>query len=138
MGAFVLFQCIVSFQFVITFVGSHLNETLLFVEHEEQKIPHSFLEHQLHTSLDFDPTHPIVSFFLGGFNAHVAHHMFPHICSVHYPAITRIIQETSTEYNMPYKEMSTVQLYISHFKYLYQLGRDAQSPFTDYLYKKTC
>ena len=135
LAGFVLFQAIVSFQFVITFTGSHLNEGMVFVDHDDAHIPHSFLEHQLHTSLDFNPRNPLVSFFLGGFNAHVAHHMFPHICSVHYPAITKLIQETSAEYDMPYKQMNMFKLYLSHFRYLAQMGVDPDSPRAAYMYK---
>jgi linoleoyl-CoA desaturase len=133
--AYVVFQFITSFQFVLTFTGSHLNEGTVFVEAEAgNKISHSFLEHALHTSIDFQPTDPILSFWLGGFNSHVAHHMFPHVCSVHYVALTRIIQATAAEYGMPYKEISFAQVFVRHFKYLKQLGQDAESPQVAYMY----
>jgi linoleoyl-CoA desaturase len=120
--AFLFFQAIVSFQFVITFVGSHLNQGMVFVEPDETSVPHSFYEHQLRTSLDFHPTNPFVSFFFGGFNAHVAHHMFPHVCSVHYPAITKIIRRTAEEHGLPYQELDIVRLYVRHFRYLADMG----------------
>lgn len=134
LAGFLLYQALTSFLFVITFTGSHLNQGLLFVEPEGgDRVPHSFLEHALHTSLDFHPRDPAVSFFLGGFNAHVAHHMFPQICSVHYPEITRIIQETSAEHGLPYKELDAISLFRSHFRYLADLGRDPTSSRAAYL-----
>lgn len=131
---YAFYQAFVSFQFVITFTGSHLNEGLFFLNPGEgDAVPHSFLEHQLHTTCDFNPTHPVVSFWLGGFNAHVAHHMFPTVCSVHYPALTRIIERTCAEYDMPYKQMPMHQLYLRHFKYLKQLGASAEGPRAAYM-----
>jgi linoleoyl-CoA desaturase len=132
---FAVFHVIVSFQFVLTFTGSHLNEGLVFVPaRENAQVPHSFIEHQLRTSMDFHPRNPLVSFFLGGFNAHVAHHIFPQVCSTHYPALTKIIQETCEEYSMPYLQTDMVSLYISHFRYLKQLGQSATGPNEAYLY----
>lgn len=134
--AYLLFQFVTSFQFVLTFTGSHLNEGMVFVEPgADNRIPHSFLEHALRTSLDFHPTNPLLSFWLGGFNSHVAHHMFPNVCSVHYPALTRIIQRTCAEYGMPYKEISIDKLFVRHFRYLKELGRDAESPNAAYLHR---
>src|SRR5690606_17673829 len=43
--AYLGFQFVTSFQFVLTFTGSHLNEGMVFVEPgEDNRIPHSFLE----------------------------------------------------------------------------------------------
>jgi linoleoyl-CoA desaturase len=134
--AYLFFQLMTSFQFVLTFTASHLNEGLVFVEAgDKNDIPHSFLEHALHTSLDFSPTDPVVSFWLGGFNSHVAHHMFPNICSVHYPALTREIQRTAEEFGLPYKAISFFQVFTNHFAYLKQMGHDALSPFETYMHK---
>lgn len=134
-AAYALFQFLTSVQFVLTFTASHLNEGLVFVEAgEENQIPHSFLEHALHTSLDFSPTDPLLSFWLGGFNSHVAHHMFPAICSVHYPAITRLIQRTAAEHGLPYKQVGFHEVFVNHFAFLKQMGRDAQSPHAAYMH----
>jgi len=133
---YLLYQFFVSFQFVLTFVGSHLNEGMVFVENGDgNHIPHSFLEHALHTSMDFNPKNPLVSFWFGGFNAHIAHHMFPGVCSVHYPEMTTIIEATAKEYGLPYKHMPMHVLFYRHFVYLKQMGADAESPRAAYLYR---
>lgn len=134
---YLFFGAFLSFQVVLTFVGSHLNQPLVFVPTVDGRIPHSFLEHGLRTSMDFSPTHPVVSFFLGGFNSHVAHHLFPNICSVHYPALTHIIRDTAHKHGLPYLEMNIVRLYVHHFKYLYDLGRGPTEPEAAYLYCPT-
>lgn len=134
--AYLFYQFITSFQFVVTFTGSHLNEGMVFVDPgEENRIPHSFLEHALRTSLDFHPTNPVLSFWLGGFNSHVAHHMFPNVCSAHYPELTRIIQRTAKEHGLPYKETSLVNVFFGHFRYLKAMGRDERSPHEAYMHR---
>lgn len=131
---FLLYQFVGSFLFVITFAGSHLNEGMVFVEAgEDNRIPHSFLEHALRTSLDFNPYSKAMAFVLGGFNTHVAHHMFAHVCSVHYPALTRIIEATAKEYGLPYQHISVEKLFVRHFKCLAALGKDPASPRATYL-----
>jgi linoleoyl-CoA desaturase len=135
LAGFLLYQAVTSFLLVLTFTGSHLNQGMVFVEAGPgNQIPHGFFEHALLTSLDFHPRSPFFSFFLGGFNAHVAHHMFPQVCSVHYPEITRIIQQTAAEYGLPYREMNIVELFVSHFRYLAELGRGRDEPRAAYLH----
>jgi linoleoyl-CoA desaturase len=132
---FVFFHAITSFLFVITFTGSHLNRGLKFVPYDGE-VPHSFAEHALHTCMDFHPTSPVMGFLLGGFNAHVAHHVFPHVCSIHLPALTRIIQEAAKEHGLPYKQTTVVSLFASHFAYLYDLGRGPRDADAAYLLER--
>jgi len=136
LAAYLFYQAVVSFLFVLTFTGSHLNRGLVFVPPREADgvVPHSFYEHALRTSLDFHPTNPLVGFVMGGFNAHVAHHMFPQICSVHYPAITPIIAATAREHGLPYHTMNVVELFVTHFRYLRDLGRGPHAPDAAYLH----
>ena len=135
LAGYLFYQAIVSFLFVLTFTGSHLNRGLVFVppRSDDGVVPHGFYEHALRTSLDFHPTNPVLSFVMGGFNAHVAHHMFPQLCSVHYPAITPIIAQTAAEHGLPYHTMTLGELFITHFRYLYDLGRGPHEPDADYL-----
>jgi linoleoyl-CoA desaturase len=37
------------------------------------------------------PFSPVANFLLGGFNNHVAHHLFPHIHHIHYPRLNRLL-----------------------------------------------
>jgi linoleoyl-CoA desaturase len=65
----------------------------------------------------------VAHFLSGGVNAHASHHLFPNICHTHYPAITRIIEDTATAHNYPYNKVSLFGMVRSHFRFLYQLGR---------------
>ena len=136
LAGYVIWQALGSFQFVLTFTGSHLNRGLVFVERDDAgRVPHSFYEHQLHTSMDFHPESGVLTFLIGGFNAHIAHHMFPHICSVHYPKLTPIIRRTALEFGLPYRQTTLARLFVDHFRYLAELGIDPDSPRAAYLHK---
>ena len=135
LAGYAFYQAVVSFLFVLTFTGSHLNRGMVFVPpRDDGVVPHGFYEHALRTSLDFHPTNPLLSFVMGGFNAHVAHHMFPQLCSVHYAAITPIIEQTAREHGLPYQTMNIVELFVTHFRYLYDLGRGPHDPDAAYLW----
>eukprot|EP00811_Abedinium_folium_P025527 NODE_3647_length_2004_cov_10.725093.p1 GENE.NODE_3647_length_2004_cov_10.725093~~NODE_3647_length_2004_cov_10.725093.p1 ORF type:complete len:544 (+),score=85.55 NODE_3647_length_2004_cov_10.725093:160-1791(+) len=38
----------------------------------------------------------------GGMNYHIEHHLFPTVCSVHYPDIAPIVRRTCAEFGLPY------------------------------------
>lgn len=80
--------------------------------------------HQLYTTANFAPKAKLFSWYVGGLNYQVEHHLFPNICHVHYPAISKIVKETAAEYGLPYYSMDTFREAIyEHGKMLYQLGR---------------
>jgi len=80
--------------------------------------------HQLFTTANFAPKNKLVSWFVGGLNYQIEHHIFPHISHVHYPKISEIVKETAHEFGLPYNEYrSTRQAVVSHFRMLRELGR---------------
>ncbi|MFN6048573.1 MAG: fatty acid desaturase, partial [Bacteroidota bacterium] len=62
----------------------------------------------------------LAHFIFGGFNTHIAHHVFPDVCHIHYPAITKIIHETLVENNVGhwYKSFTFIDGVKSHIKHL--------------------
>ncbi|MBL7715276.1 MAG: acyl-CoA desaturase [Bdellovibrionales bacterium] len=121
--AFVLFHMFQSAVLLILFAASHISEKSHYVVQEENGyIPHSFIEHQLLTSVDYAPRSFWMGILFGGFNAHVAHHIFPNTCSTHYPEISRIIKNTALEYGLPYQETTFFGVIASHFRMMKRLG----------------
>lgn len=121
--AFVGFHLFMSFWLLVFFAASHISTESHYVAHDENgNMPHSFYEHQLLTSVDFHPRNKIFGFFFGGFNAHVAHHMFPQHASVHYSEISKIIRNTALEFNLPYREMNIGEIIVDHFRMMKVLG----------------
>jgi linoleoyl-CoA desaturase len=80
--------------------------------------------HQLKTTANFAPKSFLFSWFVGGLNFQIEHHLFPNICHVHYKKIAPIIKQTAQEFNLPYySEPTFLSAIISHGKLLYQLGQ---------------
>jgi linoleoyl-CoA desaturase len=52
--------------------------------------------------------------------------MFPTVCHVHYPALTRIIKATAEEYGLRYRETRTITgAFLAHLRWLKVLGNAA-------------
>jgi linoleoyl-CoA desaturase len=84
--------------------------------------------HQVQTTVDFAPRSRLLTWFLGGLNYQVEHHLFPRICHVHYPAIARIVRATCTEYGVQYRSHNTLwQALRAHASWLAIMGRSPAS-----------
>lgn len=94
---------------------------------DSHQMQDDWASHQLKTTANFAPKNWLLSWFVGGLNYQVEHHLFPNICHVHYKKIAPIIKETAKEFNLPYHSKSTfIGALVSHAKLLYQLGRPPQ------------
>ena len=78
--------------------------------------------HQLKTTANFATRNKLVSWWLGGLNFQIEHHLFPRISHVHYPAISKIIRKACQDYGFPYIEFrrmrTAVVSHVSHLKNL--------------------
>jgi linoleoyl-CoA desaturase len=73
------------------FMTHHVEKTQYFDVGANGDINTSWLNNQLRSSNDFYPFSEAANFIFGGFNNHIAHHLFPHINHVHYPRLNRIL-----------------------------------------------
>ncbi len=91
---------------------------------ENNSINNDWLVHQLRTTSDFGRKNSLFSWYIGGLDFQIEHHLFQNICHVHYPAIAPIVKATAEEYGFTYNLKPTVfhALY-SHFRRLKELGR---------------
>jgi len=92
----------------------------------------TWLLHEMITTSNFAPRNRLVGWYVGGLNYQIEHHLFPKICSVHYPAISAIVRSTAEAHGVPYNEHATLRGAIrSHYRMLKRLGQDprmARSP----------
>jgi linoleoyl-CoA desaturase len=80
--------------------------------------------HQMNTTVNFSRHNKWISWYVGGLNFQVEHHLFPKICHVHYPEIAPIVKATAEEFGVPYLENETFgQAVQSHINTLYRFGR---------------
>jgi linoleoyl-CoA desaturase len=109
----------------VVFQLAHIvEEANMPVPDSEGNMKNTWAIHQLFTTANFAPRNKLVSWFVGGLNYQIEHHIFPHISHVHYPKISKIVKETAKEFGLPYFEYPTTRLAIaSHFRTLRELGR---------------
>jgi linoleoyl-CoA desaturase len=90
----------------------------------------SWAIHQLHTTTNFANKNRILSWYVGGLNFQVEHHLFPNVCHVHYRHISKIVKATAEEFGLPYKAEPTFRgALLGHAKLLKELGkRPAPAP----------
>ncbi len=80
--------------------------------------------HQLKTTANFATNNRVISWFMGGLNFQVEHHLFPKISHVHYPAISKIIKQACADYNIQYIEYPKLRVALaSHVYHLKNLGK---------------
>jgi linoleoyl-CoA desaturase len=76
------------------------------------------------TTANFAPGNKLVSWFVGGLNYQIEHHLFPRVSHVHYPAISKIVQQHCEQHNVPYHSYQTMSGAVwSHIKTMKRLGR---------------
>ena len=91
---------------------------------EEDKIPNDWASNQVRNTVNFAPNNRLFTWFVGGLNYQVEHHLFPSICHVHYRKLSKIVKATAAEFNLPYNVQPTFRSALwYHMKMLKQLGR---------------
>lgn len=89
-----------------------------------EKIMNEWAIHQVETTVDFARGSKIACWFLGGLNFQIEHHLFNRICHVHYPALSKVVEETCKEFGIRYAAHKTfLSAVASHFRWLVQMGR---------------
>ena len=67
-----------------------------------------------------------MSWFVGGLNQQVEHHLFPNICHIHYQQLAPIVKRVATKHGLPYHEnKSFLSALHSHYRMLKHFGKGA-------------
>ncbi len=110
----------------IVFQLAHTGEDTHFpvVNNVNGKVENEWALHQLRTTANFATKSKIVSWFTGGLNFQIEHHLFPKISHVHYPEISKIVKQLCKEYNINYIEYPNVwKAVASHVAHLRRMGQ---------------
>jgi linoleoyl-CoA desaturase len=118
--AFLLLTVFGSLVITLVLLSTHVGEDANFPEPNAQNaLPHSWSYHQVITAADFGTESHTINLLFGGFNHHVIHHLFPHICHIHYPDLTPLLIETAEKYGLEYRSKKYLfAAVLSHFKLL--------------------
>ncbi len=105
-----------------------VEETEHPTENEEGNIENAWMVHQLETTSNFAHDNKLLCWYIGGLNYQIEHHLFPQICSVHYPEISSIVRDVAEKYGHPYNYHETLGVAIkSHYETLKEFGNPANA-----------
>jgi linoleoyl-CoA desaturase len=125
---FVISQFTLGLTLAIVFQLAHV------VEHAEfdaagvdpVKIENEWAIHQVKTTANFAFSNKLVTWFVGGLNYQIEHHLFPRISHIHYPAISKIVKETCEKFDLNYIYFPTTRAAIaSHVRFMHTMGKTA-------------
>jgi linoleoyl-CoA desaturase len=90
------------------------------------QLPEDAFTHQLQTTANFGTRSPLLTWLCGGLNHQIEHHLFPHVCHVHFPKLAPIVRRTAEEFGLPYRaDTSFAGALWLHTRMLWQLGKAA-------------
>ena len=86
---------------------------------EGGNMEHTWAVHEMLTTANFSRKSKLICWYVGGLNFQIEHHLFPKVCSIHYPAISDIVKSVAEKHGIPYFENATFgQAVRSHWKML--------------------
>lgn len=120
----VLMHYIAGFMLAVIFQPAHVIDGTEFpLPDENNALENNWAVHQLKTTTNFGNKSRWFSWYVGGLNFQIEHHLFPNICHVHYRKIASIVKATAHEFNLPYKSARTFfEALKLHTRLLRQLG----------------
>ena len=107
------------------FMLAHVMDTAEFIQPnpESNQIEDDWAIVQVKTTVDFAPKNAFLNWYVGGLNYQVVHHLFPHVCHIHYPKIAPILAEVCQEYGVKYNVYETLGAALaSNYRWLKLMG----------------
>lgn len=124
-GGILLVHVVAGLTLGIVFQLAHVVEATAHPEPDaDGAMPESWVVHELATTANFAPGNRLLSWYVGGLNFQVEHHLFPKLCSVHYPRIAPVVRRMAETHGLPYHSNPTFLGAIrSHLRTLKAFGR---------------
>jgi len=122
---FVIMHFIAGFILGIVFQSAHVVPTSDYPQPDEGgNMENGWAIHQLYTTADFSPKNRFLTWYTGGLNFQIEHHLFPNISHVHYRNISKLVKSMAEKYNLPYHVQPTFAYAVrNHTRMLKKLGR---------------
>jgi linoleoyl-CoA desaturase len=90
----------------------------------ESRISDGWAKHQVRTTVDFARNNRLLTWYLGGLNYQVEHHLFPKISHLNYPRISHVVEEVCAQHGVRYVAHDNMRdALFSHWRWLRRLGR---------------
>jgi linoleoyl-CoA desaturase len=122
---FIIVHLVAGFILSMVFQLAHITEGALQPLTDENGVtPNDWAVHQLLTTSSFARNNHLLNWYVGGLNFQIEHHLFPHICHIHYSRLSMIVEKTAIEFGIPYNiKPSLRSALVSHYRRLKELGR---------------
>ncbi len=93
------------------------------------RLTDDWASHQLKTTVDFAPRNKFLSWYMGGLNFQVVHHLFPKVCHLHYPALAKLVEATARENGLVYLVQPKLKGALhAHYAWLKTMGQRPVAP----------
>jgi linoleoyl-CoA desaturase len=126
---FYLLTCLVEgILLSIVFQLAHVVEEADFPIPDEAsgRMKNQWAVHQVATTVNFARGNPVWTWFLGGLNFQIEHHLFPRISHVHYPRLSRFVERACARYGLAYNAHAGFFAGVaSHYRWLRRMGQPA-------------
>ena len=122
---FLLYTCTSGLVLSIVFQLAHTVEETAFPQAvmPANKIEDEWALHQLKTTANFATNNKLITWYVGGLNFQIEHHLFPKISHAHYPTISKIVKKACKDLGVPYIEHRRMrQAVASHIQHLKKMG----------------
>jgi linoleoyl-CoA desaturase len=125
LGGYLVYSMVVSLIVAVTFQLAHCVEEADFTSAAGlAREPRLWAVHEVETTVDFCPRNPILSWFAGGLNYQIEHHLFPRVPHTHYPQIAKIVQRNAELHGVRYVVHHSLRASLrSHYRHLRAMGR---------------
>ena len=128
---FISLNVVLGFTLAIVFQLAHVVEDAKFesvASGDSIKIADEWAVYQVKATANFATENKIVSWFVGGLNFQVEHHLFPRVSHVHYHALNKIVKQQCLQFNVAYNEFPTMAKAVaSHFRMMKEFGKKPAS-----------
>ena len=95
---------------------------------ETGDVPRSWAVHEVESTIDFARGSRILTWYLGGLNYQIEHHLFPKISHVHYPRLAPLVAAVCAEFGVRYTVYDRfLPAVSSHWHWLQQMGRQQRT-----------
>lgn len=123
---FLLTATILGVLLSVVFQLAHCLEEAAFAKRPSpgQAMERDWATHQVESTVDFARHNRVLTWFIGGLNFQIEHHLFPRVCHTHYPALSGIVERICRTHGVRYTaHLSASAALRSHYRWLRQLGR---------------
>jgi linoleoyl-CoA desaturase len=132
LAIFVLTDVILGLLLSVVFQLAHCLGEATFVAPPlpEQVMDRDWATHQVEATVDFARNNRALTWFIGGLNFQIEHHLFPRVCHTHYPALAQTIEDVCRTHRVRYvTHVSAGAALRSHYRWLRHLGQpDPSTP----------